>query len=92
MIKLPNLEQLADHLGFPLTCAFAEPEGLVDGRQLQVRILAAVIEEVDEANPRPPPASGESSEKKTTRVGCDRTLDSSRSKLDRRTGLDIRRI
>src|SRR5271165_4044926 len=49
-IELPNLEHGADGLRFALAGAFADPERLVDGRQLHVRLSAAVVEKVDPAN------------------------------------------
>src|SRR5271157_3599128 len=50
MIELPNLEHGADGLRFALAGAFADPERLVDGRQLHVRLVTAVVKKVDPAN------------------------------------------
>ena len=41
---------VADGLRFALAGAFADPERLVDGRQLHVRLVTAVVEKVDPAN------------------------------------------
>ena len=49
-IELTNLEHGADGLRFALTGTFADPERLVDGRQLHVRLVTAVVEKVDPAN------------------------------------------
>src|SRR5208283_4522997 len=50
MIELPNLEHGADGLRFALAGAFADPERLVDGRQLHVRLVTAVVKKVDPTN------------------------------------------
>ena len=50
MIELPNLEHGADGFRFALAGAFADPERLVDGRQLHVRLVTAVVKKVDPAN------------------------------------------
>src|SRR5271166_45267 len=50
MIELPNLEHGADGFRFALAGAFADPERLVDGRQLHVRLVTAVVKKVDPTN------------------------------------------
>src|SRR4051794_15622027 len=49
-VELANLEQVTDGLRLALAGAFGHAERLVDGGQLQVRGLAAVVEEVDPAD------------------------------------------
>src|SRR5271157_846364 len=50
MIELRNLEHGADGFRFALAGAFADPERLVDGRQLHVRLVTAVVKKVDPTN------------------------------------------
>src|SRR5215210_3826665 len=56
VIELADFQQRADRLGLPLAGALADPERLVDGRQLQVRLAAPVVEEVDPADRADDPA------------------------------------
>src|SRR5271157_1620434 len=50
MIELPNLEHGADGFRFALAGAFADSERLVDGGQLHVRFVTAVVKKVDPTN------------------------------------------
>src|SRR5215210_1771269 len=56
VIELADYQQRADRLGLPLAGALGDPERLVDGRQLQVRPAAGVVQEVDPADRADDPA------------------------------------